>query len=555
MTELARDLYASRSAIGRIAASLLVATLAVNPAHARNAMALSPDGHGQVLIYPYYTVNGGNLTLLTIENTRDESKAVRVRFREALNGRVVLQLSLYLGPQDMWTAAIMPDGGVGAVGGPARLYTPDSSCTLPRVTAVGLPFSARDYIDNTATGGPNRQDHPSALQATHSAPERTRSGSIEVIEMGVLRPGAAPTQLAEEVAAQPPAEPLVDPAQPADCNAVARAWLAGNGGWADLGAARDIDLPRGGLAGTAAIVDVADGTLMGYRAEAVAGFYTNATAPGALHHAPDAAAPDLGDCDHGNGRCQVLFPLNNGPSHRFVFGVGGDRAWDAFSTLFIAQSVESEYVTDAGIAARTEVVLGAPTKQHYVDRPQPPRSPFASVFPATGQACDSTQNIFWNREELTGPPGSVFPGPPQPPPPRPCFQSSILTFNESAQVGAILGQRLAFAFNGSTTSAGNVVNNPTAAPRLADGNSRISSANVSSVPAWIDVDDDATFGGPRRLGRVFGLPWSGVAFRTAVNANAQPGLLARYGGAWTIRRQRVFSPPLPIPAVDKESTP
>jgi hypothetical protein len=530
--------------------------LAAGPAHARNAMALSPDGHGQVLVYPYYTVNGGNLTLLTIENTRDEAKAVRVRFRESLNGRVVLQLSLYLGPQDMWTAAIMPDGGVGAAGGPARLYTPDSSCTLPWVTAVGLPFSPRDYIDNSASGGPNRQDHPDALRATYSTPERTRSGSIEVIEMGVLRPGTAPTQLAEEVTARAPAEPLFEPAQPAECNAVVRAWLPGTGGWADFGGARDIDLPRGGLAGTAAIVDVADGTLMGYRAEAVAGFYTHAAAPGALHHAADAAAPDLGDCDHGNGRCHVLFQTTAGPSHRFVFEAGGDRAWDAFSTLLMALAADSDYVTDAGIAGRSEVVLGAPTKQYYVDRPQPVRRPFAMIFSATGEACDTTQNTHWNREEMAGPPGSIdFPGPPRPPPPRPCFQSSMLTYNEAGQVGAILGQQSRFAFNLSTTSPSGFVNSPAAAPRLADGHSTIRATSSFGLAMAIEVDDEATFGGPRRYGRVIGLPWSGVAFRTAINANAQPGLLARYGGAWTIRRQRVFSLPIPIPEVDKESAP
>ena len=35
------------------------------------AVNLNPDGLGQVLIYPYYTTNGGNQTILSVVNTTD----------------------------------------------------------------------------------------------------------------------------------------------------------------------------------------------------------------------------------------------------------------------------------------------------------------------------------------------------------------------------------------------------------------------------------------------------------------------------------------------------
>ena len=71
-----------------------------------NAVYLNPDGLGSVLIYPYYTVNGGNATLLSVVNTTNEGKAVKVRFLEAYNSREVLDFNLYLSPFDVWVAQV-----------------------------------------------------------------------------------------------------------------------------------------------------------------------------------------------------------------------------------------------------------------------------------------------------------------------------------------------------------------------------------------------------------------------------------------------------------------
>jgi hypothetical protein len=75
------------------------------------AVNINPDGLGQVLIYPYYTVNGGNVTLLSVVNTTENAKAVKVRFNEGLNTREVLDFNLYLSPFDVWTAALFNDDG------------------------------------------------------------------------------------------------------------------------------------------------------------------------------------------------------------------------------------------------------------------------------------------------------------------------------------------------------------------------------------------------------------------------------------------------------------
>ena len=90
------------------------------------AVNINPDGLGQVLIYPYYTVNGGNNTVLSVVNTSENAKAVKVRFLEGKNSREVLDFNLYLSAYDVWVAALYMDAE-----GVPTLVTPDTSCTVP----------------------------------------------------------------------------------------------------------------------------------------------------------------------------------------------------------------------------------------------------------------------------------------------------------------------------------------------------------------------------------------------------------------------------------------
>ena len=109
------------------------------------AVNVSADGLGNVLIYPYYTVrndSNGNAynTLMSVVNTTASMKAVKVRFREGKNSAEVLDFNVFLSPQDVWTAAVVPLGGDGpsvpgtpAVPG-AAIETSDRSCTIPSFT-------------------------------------------------------------------------------------------------------------------------------------------------------------------------------------------------------------------------------------------------------------------------------------------------------------------------------------------------------------------------------------------------------------------------------------
>ena len=56
--------------------------------------------------------SGGNAfnTYVSVVNTTDVVKVVKVRFREGKNSREVLDFNLYLSPNDVWTGAVIPAG-------------------------------------------------------------------------------------------------------------------------------------------------------------------------------------------------------------------------------------------------------------------------------------------------------------------------------------------------------------------------------------------------------------------------------------------------------------
>ncbi|HET7131022.1 MAG TPA: hypothetical protein VFJ95_02185, partial [Gammaproteobacteria bacterium] len=139
-------------------------------------MSLNPHGLGQALIYPYYTVRaaeGGDTfnTYLSVVNTATQAKAVRVRMREGRAGRPVLDFNLYLGPNDVWTAAMVPS----AEG--AQLITADTSCTDPAFVA-GSATASMALHANAFTGA-NADGFGDTL-------DRTREGFVEMIEMATL---------------------------------------------------------------------------------------------------------------------------------------------------------------------------------------------------------------------------------------------------------------------------------------------------------------------------------------------------------------------------------
>jgi len=156
------------------AAFALAAALAA--AGSADAVTLARNGIGQALIYPFYTVDNAQDTLISVVNPTAVGKVVEVRFLEGHNGVDVLDLVLFLSPHDVWTASISQisdDGG-------AMLRTSDTSCTLPPIPAAGENFSSALY-DGSA-GLPN-DGGPYDIT-------RLREGSIDMIAGGDIVPGS-----------------------------------------------------------------------------------------------------------------------------------------------------------------------------------------------------------------------------------------------------------------------------------------------------------------------------------------------------------------------------
>ena len=89
-------------------AAVLAGLAALGAAGTANAVHINPDGLGQVLVFPYYTVRNGNATAMSIVNTTSLTKIVKVRFLEGKNSREVLDFNLFLSPQDVWTGVVIP---------------------------------------------------------------------------------------------------------------------------------------------------------------------------------------------------------------------------------------------------------------------------------------------------------------------------------------------------------------------------------------------------------------------------------------------------------------
>ena len=145
------------------------------------AVTINHEGLGQALIFPYYTVRsaeGGNAfnTYISVVNHSPDPrapapKAVRVRVREGRAAKAVLDFNLYLSPNDVWTAAIVPTSAGAAI------VTADNSCTSPLFTA-GSAFSSLEFSNNLYTGSLN--------DGFGDTLDRTREGYVEMIEMATL---------------------------------------------------------------------------------------------------------------------------------------------------------------------------------------------------------------------------------------------------------------------------------------------------------------------------------------------------------------------------------
>jgi len=120
---------------------VLASAVLASVAGVAHAVYVNPNGQGQALIYPYYTVQSGHNTYVSVVNTTSSVKVVKVRFREGKASAEVLDFNLYLSPNDVWTGAVVPSPVT--TGG--RIITTDTSCTNPALPTISTGLRGVDF--------------------------------------------------------------------------------------------------------------------------------------------------------------------------------------------------------------------------------------------------------------------------------------------------------------------------------------------------------------------------------------------------------------------------
>ena len=469
------------------------------------AVNLNPDGLGQVLIYPYYTVNKGNNTLVSVVNTTSDVKAVKVRFLEGKNSAEVLDFNLYLSPFDVWTGAVIQTSNTSG----GNLITSDRSCTVPIIGNQTIAFRNTEYVGDKGGNGL----------------DRTREGYLEMIEMGVVFNDSAEGSNAIHNSA----------GVPKNCQVLVNSWLEG-GSWDDSNGANNVTFPAGGLYGSGTIVDVANGTLHGYTADAIEGFYSGSPSQ-ALHSNPGDTFPSLAEAETGpTGTATTFVFTATGSLVQSTWTSGTD---DAVSALYMHDSIFNEFVTSPNVGASSEWVVTFPTKRFYVNNTEDALPPFTNIFPDNGSACEEIGINYWDREEQEPgvPPGTIdfSPQPEAETPDTPvlCFEAQVVTFNQEAAVTA--GASLIF---GSTYASN--INTLIGVPP--------NSTTATTGHARLDFDTDSGHVLESNEGdEYFGLPVTGFWSVNYVNSNAQPGKLSNYSGAYRHRASRQITEAIIIP--------
>jgi len=367
---------------------VLVSAVLAAAAGSAHAVYVNQNGQGQALIYPYYTVQGGHNTYVSVVNTTSAVKVVKVRFREGKASAEVLDFNLYLSPNDVWTGAVVPSPDSQA----ARIITTDTSCTNPQLPDVGGGVRGIDFRNYLYSGSNVDAVGDESLS-------RTREGYLEMIEMGTLNPLTTPGAGAVHTSLGVPANCALlrgDPAGPTG-NTVAQRILP----------------PTGGMNGTGTLINVTNGQDSGYSATALADLTTS------------AIYAEIGD---DNPNFTLARPDSLVVSDKWAYRSNFTFGEDAVSSVLMHNSVINEYVLDTGTLSNTDWVFTFPTKRIYVDpNGEFVDPPFSEVLTERG-ACEEIEFKFYDREERA--PTSTLDFSPKPPAsakPSLCWESSVLS--------------------------------------------------------------------------------------------------------------------------------
>ena len=314
------------------------------------AVALSSEGTGEALLYPYYTARGATNTLLSVVNTTTQGKAVKVRFRESKDSRDVLDFNLFLSPYDVWTGGVTKN----VAGDGARLITTDTSCTSPAKSAfinLGGGVYAVDFFNYEYQANDANSVHGSQVLAGPQSLDRTLDGYVEIIEMATIPSGTPLFTAVKHVAGVPPCGSAVPQgAVPAGGNTATGTLL----------------VPSGGLFGSVTYVATGNlGMATSSNASALNGFNRDSNIS-----APNSDQPNLRD--HNSCTAAVVTSTEVVVAD-MTAGAGLCAATPLFqanavSAVLMAATVSGEYSYTTDLLSATDWVITMPGKSYYTDR-------------------------------------------------------------------------------------------------------------------------------------------------------------------------------------------
>jgi hypothetical protein len=463
----------------------MLAFVSLFAAPAASAVSLNPNGLGQLLIYPYYTVNKDQDTLISIVNASDTAKVLQVFVLEGYNARTVLDFTVLLSAHDVWTAAITQtaeDGG-------GILRTSDTSCTYPAIPAGGVTFRASGY---DGTGPVPADTGPQGIT-------RTREGYIAVVARGDAAPESPLEQAITHVQNGAPGAGI-----PADCASLSASFIG-----------PDVIAPTNGINGSGTIINVGQGTFFAYNAEAIANYSDIALySPAASLFQPYVDA-NSAEATSGVARSYSLDTNGQPVVADWAFGV------DAVSAVLMADSIQNEYLLSTTLGASTDWVVTFPTKHMYVDDlfGDVPFPPFAEAFHAPGISRIVTVANHYDREEgaTQQPPVCDSSLCPAPPIFYLAYEVNVLSY--------VAGSSVAFTSGTPSRVLGSTLTYSAFDP---NGTSGFTQLDLYSGDAGHELPGGiAPNGDPLTM---LGLPATGFMVYNIINTDAQPGLLANYGG-------------------------
>jgi hypothetical protein len=325
-------------------------------------MAMTESGPGHVLAFPYFSVQAGQTTIVQVVNSDlINGKAVKLHFRGAGNGDILVNFQLLLAPGDVWTGTLTQAGN-----GLAQLTSNDKSCTYPPLPAAGVQL---------ITSRLNPAWTP-AVKANH-----TREGLIEAIVMadipGLTVYGAGKNARSSLFTAIKP----VNGAAPCTLSTLDSALLTDLTSEATA-AGLGFSTPTGGVSGTWSIADVVKGATYSGTATAFTAVNERGNkARGNFVVFPQTAdvVPDIEKFTSdpllipgAAGSAPPLpaayydLPDLSTPYHLPASEANSRRTRSNLSALLSAHQVHNQFALDAALAGKTDWVFATPTKRYYL---------------------------------------------------------------------------------------------------------------------------------------------------------------------------------------------